>query len=79
MLWNMRFSPMQAAPFPPVARDWNNPWCVVSACMHLQRHAGVTAPFRRPIYDWDNIFAAYMTSLDNKQDPTYTTVAVPQR
>jgi hypothetical protein len=22
----MRFSPMQAAPFPPVARDWNNPW-----------------------------------------------------
>eukprot|EP00730_Choanoeca_flexa_P003482 TRINITY_DN11420_c0_g1_i5.p1 TRINITY_DN11420_c0_g1~~TRINITY_DN11420_c0_g1_i5.p1 ORF type:complete len:560 (+),score=78.03 TRINITY_DN11420_c0_g1_i5:188-1681(+) len=45
--WNMRFSPVQAAPFPPVARGWMPPW---------------------PIFDWDNIFAAYMTSLDNKAE-----------
>ena len=51
-LWNYIYSPAEYGPFLPVSRSWN-----------FVKQA-VNNDWAYVIFDWDNIFASYMTSLD---------------
>ena len=51
-LWNYIYSPAEYGPFLPVSRSWN-----------FVKHAK-NMDWAYVIFDWDNLFASYMTSLD---------------
>jgi len=51
-LWNYVYNPAEYGPFLPVSRSWN-----------FVKHAK-NMDWAYVIFDWDNIFASYMTSLD---------------
>lgn len=51
-MWNYIYTPAEYGPFLPVSRQWN-----------FVQH-GVNLDWAYVIFDWDNIFASYMTSLD---------------
>lgn len=51
-MWNYIYTPAEYGPFLPVSRAWN----FVKANVNLD--------WAYVIFDWDNIFASYMTSLD---------------
>jgi len=51
-MWNYIYSPAEYGPFLPVSRSWN-----------FVKQAK-SSDWGYVIFDWDNIFASYMTSLD---------------
>ena len=51
-MWNYIYTPAEYGPFLPVSRAWN----FVKGNVNLD--------WAYVIFDWDNIFASYMTSLD---------------
>ena len=51
-MWNYIYTPAEYGPFLPVSRAWN----FVKENVNLD--------WAYVIFDWDNIFASYMTSLD---------------
>ena len=51
-MWNYIYTPAEYGPFLPVSRAWN-----------FVKH-NVNLDWAYVIFDWDNIFASYMTSLD---------------
>ena len=53
-MWNYIYHPAEYGPILPVSRQWN-----------FVKYA-VNLDWGYVIFDWDNIFASYMTSLDSK-------------
>ena len=51
-MWNYIYTPAEYGPFLPVSRAWN----FVKGNVNLD--------WAYVIFDWDNIFASYMISLD---------------
>ena len=51
-MWNYIYSPAEYGPMLPVSRSWN-----------FVKHAA-NADWEYVLFDWDNLFASYMASLD---------------
>ena len=56
IMWNLIYTPAEAGPLMPVSRSWN--FAAISQ---------ETADWSYVIFDWDNIFASYIASLDARE------------
>lgn len=55
VMWNWIYNPVEMGPLPPVSRGWDF------------TKGAVSSDWTYVIFDWDNIFASYLLSLDAKE------------
>ena len=64
VMWNFVYTPAELGPIAPVSRGWD-----------FTKDA-VSSDFTYVLFDWDNIFASYLLSLDSKELAYTNLVAV---
>ena len=55
MMWNWIYEPVEAGPLAPVSRGWDF------------AKGKVSQEWGYVVFDWDNIFASFLLSLDAKE------------